>query len=80
MISVINSFGSISPRSMRSNFVSQSAVISADWISSGITVIRVLPLSVGSSALVFLSPLRSRKPFATSFSMVAARVAGVPMP
>ena len=62
------------------SFVSQSAVISADWISSGITVMRALPLSVGSSTLVFLVPLRSRKPFCTSFSMVAALVAGVPTP
>ena len=31
-------------------------------------------------ALAFLSPLRSTKPFCTSFSMMAARVAGVPMP
>ena len=51
-----------------------------DWISSGITVMRAFPLSVGSSTLVFLVPLRSRKPFCTSFSMVAALVAGVPMP
>ena len=80
LISVINSLGSISPRSIRSSFVSQSAVISGDWISSGITVMRALPLSVGSSTLVFLLPFRSRKPFCTSFSIVAARVAGVPMP
>ena len=80
LISVINVSGSISPCSTRSSFVSQSAVISADWISSGITVIRALPLSVGRRNFVFLSPLRSRNPFATSFSMVAALVAGVPMP
>ena len=80
LISVINSLGSISPRSICSSFVSQSAVISGDWISSGITVTRALPLSVGSSTLVFLVPLRSRKPFCTSFSMVAALVAGVPIP
>ena len=80
LISVIKVFGSISLCSIRSSFVSQSAVISGDWISSGITVTRALPLSVGSSTLVFLLPFRSRKPFCTSFSIVAARVAGVPMP
>ena len=77
LISVINSPGSISPRSICSSFVSQSAVISGDWISSGITVMRALPLSVGSSTLVFLLPFRSRKPFCTSFSMVAALVAAL---
>ena len=80
LISVIKVSGSISPRSICSSFVSQSAVISGDWISSGITVMRAFPLSVGSSTLVFLVPLRSRKPFCTSFSMVAALVAGVPIP
>ncbi|MFR5704622.1 MAG: hypothetical protein ACLUEF_02365 [Faecalibacterium prausnitzii] len=49
----------------------------------GITVICAFALlSVGSKTpLVFLyAPCASRKPFCTRFSMVAARVAGVPMP
>ncbi len=41
---------------------------------------RELPLSVAMSCLVFLSPFLSMKPRWTSFSMVAARVAGVPRP
>ena len=61
LISVIKVSGSISPRSIRSSFVSQSAVISGDWISSGITVMRALPLSVGSSTLVFLGALPFQK-------------------
>ena len=39
-----------------------------------------MPLWVGTRYLVFLSPFRSRKPMRTSFSIMPARVAGVPRP
>ncbi len=62
------------------SFCSHSAVIPGDWITSGITVMRAMPLCVGTRYLVFLSPFRSRKPMRTSFSIMPARVAGVPSP
>ena len=80
VISSMKLSGEYSPFSIRSSFSSQSAVMEGDWICSGITVIRAVPFAVAQRYFVFLSPRRSTKPFCTSFSMVAARVAGVPIP
>ena len=63
-----------------SSFCSQSAVRSGERISSGITVTREMPLCVGTRYFVFRLPLRSTKPILTSFSIMPARVAGVPSP
>ena len=56
------------------------AAVTNDQRAEQLRKLHPFPLSVGSSTLVFLLPLRSRKPFCTSFSMVAALVAGVPIP
>ena len=80
MISVINSPGSISLRSICSNFASQSAVISGRLDFFGHHGDEGFAFVGGQQHLGFLGAFRSRKPFCTSFSMVAARVAGVPMP
>lgn len=66
----------ISPRSTCLSLDSHSAVSSGDLILSGRTVIRFTPFSVGRSCFFF----RSTNPTATSFSSVAAQVAGVPKP
>ena len=55
---------------------SHSAVSVGDLILSGRTRIRFVPFSVGISCFFF----RSTNPAETSFSSVAARVAGVPNP
>ena len=55
---------------------SHSAVSFGEVRLSGRTQTRLIPFFVGKSCL----PLRSTKPEFTSFSMTAARVAGVPNP
>ena len=65
-----------SPRSTCFNMDSHSAVSVGDLILSGRTRIRFVPFSVGISCFFF----RSTNPAETSFSSVAARVAGVPNP
>ena len=65
-----------SPRSTCFNMDSHSAVSVGDLILSGSTRIRFVPFSVGISCFF----LRCTNPAETSFSSVAARVAGVPNP
>ena len=65
-----------SPRSTCFSMDSHSAVSIGDLILSGRTRIRFVPFSVGISCFFFLCT----KPAETSFSSVAARVAGVPKP
>ena len=79
-ISSMKVSGTYSPCSTSDSFSSQSAVIAGDWSCSGVTVIKAFPFSVGISVFTLPLPLRSKKPFRTSFSMMAARVAGVPIP
>lgn len=65
-----------SPRSTCFSMDSHSAVRTGDLMLSGSTRIRFVPFSVGISCFF----LRSTKPADTSFSSMAARVAGVPNP
>ena len=58
------------------NFCSHSAVSMGEVSGSGRTVTRLIPSFVGIRFL----PFRSTNPAATSFSMMAALVAGVPKP
>ena len=68
--------GSPSPLAIAVRFCSHSAVSMGEVSGSGSTVTRLIPSLVGIRDL----PLRSTKPAATSFSMMAALVAGVPRP
>ena len=77
---VINSSGESSPRSTCCKRYSHSAVRSGDWSCSGSTVMRETPVWAGTRLTAFFALLRSTKPVDTSFSMMAARVAGVPKP
>ena len=77
---VMNSSGESSPRSTCCKRYSHSAVRSGDWSCSGSTVMRETPVWAGTRLTAFFARLRSTKPVATSFSMMAARVAGVPSP
>ena len=65
-----------SPRSICKSCDSHSAVRSGDLMLSGRIVIKSTPFCVGSNSFFFLST----KPVTTSFSRIAARVAGVPKP
>ena len=77
---VMNSSGESSPRSTCCKRYSHSAVRSGDCNCSGSTVMRETPVWAGTRLTAFFARLRSTKPVATSFSMMAARVAGVPKP
>ena len=68
--------GSPSPLAMAVSFCSHSAVSMGEVKVSGRTVTRLIPALVGMR----LFPLRSTNPAATSFSRIAALVAGVPRP
>ena len=68
--------GSAPPFAISVNFCSHSAVSMGEVSGSGRTVTRLIPAFVG----IRLLPLRSTNPAATSFSMIAALVAGVPSP
>ena len=72
----MNSPGSASPFATAERRCSHSAVSMGEVNASGNTVTRLIPAFVGIRFL----PLRSTKPAATSFSMMAALVAGVPKP
>ena len=71
-----NSPGSAAPFAICVRLFSHSAVSCGEVSISGSTDIRAVPFCVGISCL----PFRSAKPPFTSFSMTAARVAGVPSP
>ena len=71
-----NSPGSAAPFAICVRLFSHSAVSCGEVSISGSTDIRAAPFCVGISCF----PLRSAKPPFTSFSMTAARVAGVPSP
>ena len=71
-----NSPGSAAPFAICVRLFSHSAVSCGEVSISGSTDIRAAPFCVGISCL----PLRSAKLPFTSFSMTAARVAGVPSP
>ena len=71
-----NSPGSAAPFAICVRLFSHSAVSCGEVSISGKIDIRAAPFCVGISCL----PLRSAKPPFTSFSMTAARVAGVPSP
>ena len=79
-IPAMKSSGDSSPRSTSPSRCSQSAVSRGDCRTSGRTVTRELPAWVGSRLVIFLAFFRSTSPVDTSFSRIAARVAGVPMP
>ena len=68
--------GSALPFAISVNFCSHSAVSMGEVSGSGRTVTRLIPAFVGIRFL----PLRSTNPAVTSFSMMAALVAGVPSP
>ena len=72
----MKSFAGTPPRSTCFSMDSHSAVSMGDLMLSGRTKIRFVPFSVGISCFFF----RCTKPADTSFSSVAARVAGVPKP
>ena len=65
-----------SPRSICFSLDSHSAVRSGDLMLSGSILIRFIPVCVGISSFF----LRSTNPVLTSFSRIAALVAGVPKP
>ena len=72
----IKSSGSAAPLAICVRAFSHSAVSCGEVSISGRTQTRLLPFLVGISCL----PLRCTKPDLTSFSITAARVAGVPSP
>ena len=72
----MNDSAESSPRSTCFSLDSHSAVRIGDLMLSGSTAIRFVPFSVGISCFFF----RCTNPVETSFSSVAARVAGVPKP
>ena len=75
-ISAINSSGSALPLAISVRRFSHSAVRAGEVRLSGRITARLMPSLVGTSCL----PLRCAKPICTSFSKIAARVAGVPSP
>ena len=72
----MKSSGLAFPFAISVSVFSHSAVSFGEVRLSGRTQTRLIPFFVGKSCL----PLRSTKPEFTSFSMTAARVAGVPNP
>lgn len=72
----MKSAGASSLYAIAVSLLSHSAVRAAEVSASGSTTARFTPSFVGMSCL----PFRSAKPVCTSFSMMAARVAGVPNP
>ena len=76
LIPFMNCSAGYSPFATRVNAFSQSAVSLGLLTTSGRTVISFIPSSVG--IICFLSLFT--KPSLTSFSMISARVAGVPSP
>ena len=76
----MNSSGSALFRSISFSQCSHSAVRSGDCSCSGRTVIKDTAVWVGINCTAFLDFFLSTKPADTSFSRIAARVAGVPSP
>ena len=79
-ISSMKSPGASVPRSTSFSRCSHSAVSVGDCNCSGSTVMSAVPRGVGRRETVFFALFRSTKPADTSFSRIAARVGGVPMP